>query len=149
MRKTLLLVGLAGTLSAPCLANAQPIFASSDCWHHRVAGTVLGGVGGGAIGAALAAGVSVTPWAWAAAGVGALIGHAIGASRCRHWREAYYGYYDGAPPYRPYPYAYYHAPHGDYAAGDAYYRPYPHAYYPTHHHHHHYYAAQYARVARG
>ena len=153
MRKTLLLMGLAGTLSSPpSLANAQPLFASTDCWHHRVAGTVLGGVGGGAIGAALAAGVAVTPWAWAAAGVGALIGHAIGVSRCRHWREAYYGYYDGAPP--PYPYAYYHAPHGYYEAGYGYYRrdppAYPHAYYPVHHHHHHhYYAAQYARVARG
>ena len=151
MRKTLLLMGLAGALSAaPSLANAQPLFPGADCWRHRVGGTVLGGVGGGAIGAALAAGVSVTPWAWAAAGVGALVGHAIGVSACRnHWREAYYGYYGGPPPpYQAYPYAYYHYPHGYYDAGYGYYQwvPTPH---PYHSPHGHYYAGQYHRQYYG
>ena len=160
MRKTLLLMGLAGTVSvSPSLANAQPFFPGGDCWHHRVAGTVLGGVGGGAIGAALAAGVAVTPWAWAAAGVGALVGHAIGVSRCRHWREAYYsGYYDGPPP--AYPYAYYHPRYGYYAPAHEYYRreyPYYSVHYYHHYHHYHHHCpchagqsyAVYERVSRG
>src|SRR5689334_21533755 len=97
MRRMFLLVGLAGALAAaPSLASADPdygygygSYGHGACWHKRVAGTVLGGLGGGAIGAAAAAGVAVTPWAWAGAGIGALIGHAIGVSACRH---GYYGY---------------------------------------------------------
>jgi len=149
MRNTLLLVGLAGALAAPpSLANAQPFH---SCWGHRVAGTVLGGVGGGAIGAALAAGASVTPWAWAAAGVGALIGHTIGVHACRnHWRQAYYyGHYGGAPPpYNPYYYGHYEGAPPPY---DPYATHYPeHAYYPAYygyrpyHPRHHHHAAHYA-----
>ncbi len=53
MRKTVLLIGLAGVLAtAPAIANAQPGYASPDCYSKRVTGTVLGGLGGGAIGAA-------------------------------------------------------------------------------------------------
>lgn len=154
MRKTLLLMGLAGAVAAaPSLASAQPLFPSS-CWGHRVAGTVLGGVGGGAIGAAIAAGVSVTPWAWAAAGVGALLGHAIGVHSCRnHWRQAYDGYYEGPPP--PYPYVHYHYYYPAYHSGyyAARYDDYRRA--PVHHPHHARhayageYATQYARSPRG
>ena len=145
MRKTLLLMGLAGAVAAsPSLASAQPLFGNS-CWGHRVAGTVLGGTGGAAIAAAIAAGVSVTPWAWAGAGVGALIGHAIGVHSCRnHWRQAYYGYYEAPPPpyaYYHYPYAYYHAEPAYYGVRYVYYRPAP--------HHHHHYAVQYAPAPRG
>jgi hypothetical protein len=126
VRKTVLLIGLAGALAAaPVIANAQPGYGSRDCYSKRVTGTVLGGLGGGAIGAAAAAGVAVTPWAWAAAGVGALIGHAIGVSACHNdWRGAYYDDRWGYPPPPPRPYAYYGR--GYYDAGYGYYqRPAP------------------------
>ena len=144
VRKTLLLMGLTGVLAAPpSLGAAQPYPLVHSCWGHRVAGTVLGGVGGGAIGAALAAGVSVTPWAWAAAGVGALIGHAIGVHACHnHWRQAYYYGYYPAPP--PEPYAYYHVEHHYYPAA------YEYEYYrPAHHHHAVHYTTRYVRYPRG
>jgi hypothetical protein len=122
VRKTFLLVGLAGVLAA------SPAMADPACYSKRVTGAVLGGLGGGAIGAAAAAGIAVTPWAWAAAGVGALIGHAIGVSSCRHGDYGYYDRpydrgYDGypPPPPRPYPYAYgrYERDYG--GEGDGYY----------------------------
>src|SRR6185312_16460042 len=120
VRKTLLLFGLAGALAAaPAVASAQPGYFSPDCQSKRIAGTVLGGLGGGAIGAAAAAGVAVTPWAWAAAGVGALIGHAIAVQSCRdHWRRAYFDRDWGPPPPpRPRPYAYYGYGRGYYGGG--------------------------------
>lgn len=133
MRKTVLLISLAGALAAaPSLASADPYYVDGyyghgDCWGHRVAGTVLGGLGGGAIGAAAAAGVAVTPWAWAAAGVGALIGHAIGVASCHHhWDHADYDDYGPPPPPpRPYPYAGYRYGRGYYDAGYDDYPPPP------------------------
>ncbi len=96
----------------------------------------------------------MTPWAWAAAGVGALIGHAIGVHACHnHWRQAYYyGDYDGPPPPHPHPYAYYHYPYAYYEPGPGYYGA-RYDYYRrvpvAHHHHcrcHHDYAGRYTAL---
>lgn len=80
MRKTLLALGLAATVAAPSLAHAS-------CHGRKVTGAVLGGLGGGAIGA-----TASLPWGFAAAGMGALLGHAIADAGCHHhaWRHAYY-----------------------------------------------------------
>jgi hypothetical protein len=80
MRKTLLVAGLIGALGAPTLAHAS-------CHSRKVTGAVVGGLGGGIIGAAAA----TLPWGFAAAGLGALTGHAIAGATCHeHWRHAYY-----------------------------------------------------------
>ena len=80
MRKTLLVAGLIGAVAAPSFADAS-------CHSRKVTGAVIGGLGGGAIGAAAA----TLPWGFAAAGMGALLGHTIAASTCHeHWRHAYY-----------------------------------------------------------
>ena len=128
MRKLLLLLGLAGVLStAPAAANAAP------CYTHRVAGTLLGSSGGALIATAAAAGAAVTPWAWAGAGIGALIGHAIGVHACHQHIFGYYGH-----PY----YGYYHPYYGHPAYYGYYaYPPPPHPYY---HHPRHYRRAYYA-----
>ncbi len=84
MRRTLLVMGLVGAMAAPSLAWA-------DCHSRKVTGAVVGGLGGGAIGAGLAN----LPWGFAAAGMGALVGHTIAGATCHdserhHWRSAYY-----------------------------------------------------------
>jgi|SRR6185312_9072387 len=80
MRNTLLAIGLVAVAAAPTLAHA-------NCHSRRVTGAVLGGLGGGALGAALA----TAPWGFAAAGMGALVGHTIAASTCHaYYRHAYY-----------------------------------------------------------
>jgi len=107
MRKTFLALGLVGALAAPSLANAT-------CQGTKATGTVLGGLGGGIIGAAAA----TAPWGFAAAGMGALVGHLIAAATCPHFAAA--GYYHG----ERYPVAYGYYRHGYYHHG--YY--YPHRY---------------------
>jgi len=93
MRKTFLAIGLVGALAAPSLANAT-------CQGTKATGTVLGGLGGGIIGAAAA----TTPWGFAAAGMGALVGHLIAAATCPHFAAA--GYYKSE--HYPVAYGYYH-----------------------------------------
>ena len=112
MRKTLMVVGLAGALAAPSLAYA-------NCHSARVTGAVLGGLGGGAIGAAAA----TAPWGFAAAGMGALLGHTI-ASHSASCRGHYAYYYRRHRHYAYYPrrhYAYYHRA---YYGGGYYHRGY-------------------------
>jgi hypothetical protein len=94
MRKTLLVMGLAGVLAAPSLAEA-------NCHHAKVAGAVIGGISGGALGAALA----TAPWGLAAAGMGALFGGGLAALTCHDYDE--HAYYGSDPHY----YAYYHHHH--------------------------------------
>jgi hypothetical protein len=80
MRRTLLAIGLVSAVAAPSLAYA-------NCHSRKVTGAVLGGLGGGAIGAAAA----TAPWGFAAAGMGALLGSGIAASTCHdYYRHAYY-----------------------------------------------------------
>jgi hypothetical protein len=79
MLKTLLTLGLVGAIAAPSAAFA-------NCHQRRVAATVFGGLGGGLIGATASA-----PWGFAAAGLGALVGHTIASANCReYYRSAYY-----------------------------------------------------------
>ena len=94
MRKTYLAIGLVGALAAPSLANAT-------CQGTKATGTVLGGLGGGIIGAAAATG----PWGIAAAGMGALVGHLIAAGTCPYF--AAHGYYKSE--HYPVAYGYYHS----------------------------------------
>ena len=121
MRKTLLFMSLAGVLvAAPTIASAQPGgYYHGECRDKRITGTVLGGLGGGAIGAAAAAGVAVTPWAWAGAGIGALIGHAIGVGACHHPYYSYDDRYDRDydDDYPPPPPRYYRERYSGYGRG--------------------------------
>lgn len=109
MRKTSLAIGLVAALAAPSLANAT-------CHGTKVTGAVLGGLGGGIIGATAA----TLPWGFAAAGMGALVGHLIAGATCPHF--AAHGYYRSEHypvAYGYYRYGYYH--HGYYHHG--YYHP--------------------------
>ena len=100
MRNTLLVVGLVGALAAPSLANAT-------CQGTKATGTVLGGLGGGIIGATAA----TLPWGFAAAGMGALVGHLIAAATCPHF--AAHGYYP-SEHYRAAYYQHWYYHHGHY-----------------------------------
>jgi hypothetical protein len=114
MRKTLLVIGLAGVVATPSLAEAH-------CHHAKVAGAVIGGITGGSLGAAFA----TAPWGLAAAGMGALVGGGLAALTCHHdyYEHAYYyGYQPGYYAYYPYHPRYYHHHY--------YHNYYTHHYYP-------------------
>jgi hypothetical protein len=101
MRNTLLAAGLVVAIAVPSAAFA-------NCHQRRVTGAVAGGLGGGIIGAAAAN----APWGFAAAGLGALLGHTIAASTCHsYYHHAYYRRYPRHYAYYPrHRYAYYHHP---------------------------------------
>jgi hypothetical protein len=123
MRKALLAAGLIVAIAAPSAAFA-------NCHQRRVTGAVAGGLGGGIIGAAAAS----APWGFAAAGMGALLGHTIAASTCHSYdQHAYYRRYRHHYAYYPrHHYAYDHR-------RSAYYSGYDRPHYDSGYYHRDYY----------
>jgi uncharacterized protein YcfJ len=81
MRRILLITSLmAGIAAAPSVASAQ-----SDCHNRRVTGTVLGAVGGGLLGNAVASRGVKTEGALLGAGVGAVVGNQV--AKCKRSRS--------------------------------------------------------------
>lgn len=86
MKHILGLTALAAVLSAPLLV--APAAAHASCQERRVAGTVIGGVGGALVGHAIFGGALGT----VAGGLGgAVAGHQIAGSGChRNYQRSYY-----------------------------------------------------------
>src|SRR5579875_196198 len=81
--RALTTVILAAALAAPLCA--LPGTASASCADRRVAGTVLGGVGGALIGGALGHGTGALIGGLG----GAVIGHSVASEGCHRYRRAY------------------------------------------------------------
>src|SRR5258708_30179898 len=98
MRRILLIAGLvAGAAAPPMLPSAGS--ADGYCQDRRVAGTVLGAVGGGLVGNAISHGAGGT---LVGAGLGAFVGNNVAGSNC-YRPHAYYRrpaptHYHGAVP---------------------------------------------------
>lgn len=89
MKHLLALTGLAAALSVPLLV--APAAAHASCQERRVAGTVIGGVGGALVGHALFGGALGT----VAGGLGgAVVGHQVAGSGCH--RSYSNGYSNGS-----------------------------------------------------
>lgn len=101
MRRILMTTGLIVALAAPVVA---PATAQANCHDRRVAGALLGAVGGGLLGNALARGGGRVGGTIIGAGVGGVVGNSVARSGCGVRRHAYYRH-RAEPGYAPASYA--------------------------------------------
>jgi hypothetical protein len=105
MKRDLLIGALAMALAMPVLS--APTTASASCAGRKMAGTVIGGVGGALIGNSIARGGG---GALIGGLGGAVVGHEIARSGCGHYHRAAYerrDYRDGGDRAPPPPSVYY------------------------------------------
>jgi uncharacterized protein YcfJ len=86
MRRVLMIAGLAAAMAVPAML---PSAASASCEDRKVAGTVLGAVGGGLLGNAVTHGGGRTGGTLIGAGLGAVVGNHLARNGCERPR-AYY-----------------------------------------------------------
>lgn len=100
MRRILTIAGLVAAIAAPALVPAKASAESCAQRAHdrRVGGTLLGAVGGGLLGNAVAHGGGRLGGTLIGAGVGAVVGHSLasGGGNCYH--RAYYRHSSRARP---------------------------------------------------
>jgi hypothetical protein len=96
VKKAIGMAGLAMVLGVAALA--APSAANASCQDRKVAGTVLGGVGGALIGNSIARGGGGAILGGLG---GAVLGHEVAGAGCHRYREA--RYYRRGPRYAGYP----------------------------------------------
>lgn len=93
MNRLIVMTGLAAVMTAPLLF--APATASASCQDRRLAGTVIGGVGGALIGNSISHGGGGAVLGGLG---GAVIGHHVGGSGCSDYRST--AYYNNGSRYR-------------------------------------------------